>query len=178
MKLWRACSLPLAVFLFASSTRADDSNIINLTAGMNANQIVGAAEAGWSLGGNFNCSGSGNQLTVTATGAAPCPGEQRVLTAQVSGGTLNANHTFVFRLNCSSPITSSGSIDGGPFLSIGPGGTAFTSGGDSIVISGVNPNMTFAPTMGEWGLIALGVLIVGAGLVMLRRLPAAPPTAC
>jgi len=175
-RLAQRLSLPFALVALASLARAEDATA-NLTAGMTSAQVAGAIEGAWSLSANFGCSSNANKLTVVATPASPCSGKQRVFTFNVDGGTLSENHTFTLRVTCNSlsdasrsgggfTINASGSIDGGPFLPIGPGGTAFNAGSDSISISAKSPNPFPGGVPAQpWPvLVALALLLLGVGL--------------
>lgn len=174
-------SLPFALFALAPSGRAEDATA-NLTVGMTSAQVAGALEAEWSLSANFTCSVASNKLTVTATPASPCSGKSRVFTFNVDGGSISSNHTFTLRVTCNSltdasrsgggfTINASGSIDGGPFIPIGPGGTAFSASGDTIVVSASapNPQPGGVPALPWPALAGLGLLLAGVGAHTLRH---------
>lgn len=149
----------------------DETVTANLTAGMNANQVAAAVRAAWSQVGAFACGGAANTLTATNT-SGDCTNPVSNYTFTIDGGTLSQNHTFMLRIQCASPLMASVEFDGGGFTGLSTGTNVFTPGLDTIRINFANG--IGIPTMSEWLLGSLGVGLVVALVLHLRRRQAGP----
>ena len=145
----------------------DETVTANLTAGMNANQVAAAVGAAWSQVGAFGCGVTANTLTATNT-SGDCTNPVSQYTFTIDGGPLSQNHTFKLRIQCASPLMASVEFDGGGFTTLSTGGNVFTPGLDTIRIN-FQTGPAGIPTMSEWLLGSLGVGLVAALVLHLRR---------
>jgi len=148
--------------------------------GDDAQEVVGRLMAGWQGGGTACFAGTGTQATLTAVATSgPCDWHQVQMVFVLPGNNLTGDHCWAIDFNCN---TSNGTIletdiDFQPTPNSCTPADCDNTTCDfgEIVVTTTESTMAVAagatrvPTLGRWGVIGVGLGLLGIGVFFIVR---------
>lgn len=157
------------VFMFATAGAGATVISGTITAGSDGDGFEQALATNWNDTSEFSCTNA-SPFTVTTT-MGPCTGQTVQVRFDVNGGgTSNNSHPFTYEVRClNTELTHSVGFDGNERGSINNGVYFFQPSGETAVLAFTAEFEQVVPTLGEWGLIALALVVLTSGIVVVAR---------